>query len=150
MIRYLHTSRVESEGDPSCKSLSFISNLSNLGKSFFQWAQLSSSAPQSTFMFPIFKSVFFPSYFSPSFDISMGTPPNPTDLDGCGDVKGAVETRRRAFMGLLILEQLDLRADQQWISTAAVTLHWSVYWCHMSNACYPIVVVNTEYSGAFV
>lgn len=68
----------------------------------------------------------------------MGTPPNPTDLDGCGDVEDVVETRRRAFMGLLILEQLDLRVDQQWINTAAVTLHRIVYWCHMSNACFPL------------
>lgn len=32
-----------------------------------------------------------------------------------------IKTRRQAFMALLILEQLDLRVDQQWINMAATT-----------------------------
>lgn len=38
------------------------------------------------------------------------------------DVKNGMRTRRRAFMALLILEQLDLRVDQQWINMAAFTV----------------------------
>lgn len=54
------------------------------------------------------------------------------------DVEDVVETRRRASMRLLIVKQLDLRVDQQWINTAAVTLHRIVYLCHMSSACFPL------------
>lgn len=55
LIRYLHTSQVESEGDPSRKSSSSITSLDDLGiRSSMGSAFLfpSSSAPQSTFLLP--------------------------------------------------------------------------------------------------
>lgn len=33
-----------------------------------------------------------------------------------------METRKQAFMALLILEQLNPRVDQQWINMAAITV----------------------------
>lgn len=52
-------------------------------------------------------------------------------------------------MGLLIEERLDLRVDQQWINTAAVTLQTIEFWCHMSSACFPFVAENAVYFAAF-